>query len=129
MREDIYNTLQKIAHDAMHNTYAGLYTMLRSDESFPSRIERNYRLKSFDENHDFYLTASEKQIHLMGFIDAIIWLERSGYFGNHSVEADEDDEEPQEPETEHEQKRAIEAAKEQEAINNLIICFETGEDW
>ena len=127
MREDIYNTLQNIAHDAMHNAYAGLYTMLRSDKSFSSRIERNYRLKSFYENHDFYLTANERQIHLMGFIDAIIWLERSGYFA--SEHNDDCEDENYEPETDYERKRAIEAAKEHEAINNVIISFETGEDW
>ena len=81
MREELYSTLQKIADDAMHNTYAGLHTLLRSDEDFHKKIERSYRLKSFNENHDFYLTASERQIHLMGFIDAVIWFSRSGYFG------------------------------------------------
>jgi len=128
MREELYDTLQRIADNAMHDTYAGLYTMLRSDKSFPKKIERNYRLKSFHENHDFYLTASERQFHLMGFIDAIIWCSRSGYFGNHSVEED-DGGAAYEAETEYEKQREIEAVKEKEAIDNAIICFETGEDW
>jgi len=129
MREELYNILQKIADDTMHNTYAGLHTMLRSDKDFHKKIERNYRLKSFYENHDFYLTASERQIHLMGFIDAAIWFSRSGYFANQHEDDCDDELEIDDEDAAEIEKRLAQAAMEHEAIQNAIISFETGEDW
>lgn len=131
MKTEDYKILQAVAAKAFEQTYAGLYTALRSDKSFPKTIERSYRLNQFSQTHEFFMTANERQFHLMGFVDAIIGLGRMGYFN--SINSDEGFGGEDDCELETEEERAItaqlekETEKEREAIFNAFISFETGE--
>lgn len=72
-------------------------------------------------------------IHMIGFWDAVIWMERSGMIlWNQTVPPEKDSEDECEPETEEEraymeslQKKAL---KERCAIKSLVVSFETGQN-
>ena len=40
-------------------------------------MERKYRLDAYKEEGEFYMTANERNFHLIGFIDAIVYLSRA----------------------------------------------------
>lgn len=123
MNKEDYNTLEQLVENAFHNTYAGLYTMQRSNKKLKTVIDNQSRIEFFNEFHEFFMTQNEKQFHLMGFIDAIIWFERSGWFNQ-----SDEEQEPWESETKHEIMMEKQAVKEKDAIFSAIISFETGED-
>ena len=84
MKPDGYTQLQKIAQFSFEECYAGLNLLLYTDKNFSKFMERNYRLKQYYEEGDFFMTANERNFHLIGFINAIIYLERKGLiFENH----------------------------------------------
>ena len=74
-----YKTLQHISQFSFEECYAGLNILLYNDPNFKSCVERNYRLKVYASEGEFYMTANERFFHTIGFVDAVIWLERSGY--------------------------------------------------
>lgn len=133
MNGETYETLQSIAKGSFEECYAGLKIALANDRHFKAFMERRYRLKVYEEQHDFYMTANERNFHMIGFLDAVIWMERSGMIlWNQTVPPAKDFEDECEPETEEEraymeslQKKAV---KERCAIESLIVSFETGED-
>lgn len=76
------------------------------------------------------MTTNERIFHLIGFIDATIWLERSGYLklNGASESTEENEEDFFEDEDLKEYKQAIERSKANfSAIISLIISVETGE--
>lgn len=79
LKEENYETLRKVAQFSFEECYAGLNTLLYNEPNFKSFVERKYRLKSYKEEGEFFMTANERFFHTIGFIDAVIWLERSGY--------------------------------------------------
>ena len=69
MKPDGYTQLQKIAQFSFEECYAGLNLLLYTDKNFSKFMERNYRLKQYYEEGDFFMTANERNFHLIGFIN------------------------------------------------------------
>ncbi len=68
------------ARQSFEETHAGLYTLLTSDKNFANHVERKYRLKQYEQEGEFFMTANERWFHLIGFIDALIWFYRGNLF-------------------------------------------------
>lgn len=79
LKKENYETLKEVAQFSFEECYAGLNTLLYNEPNFIAFVERKYRLKAYKEEGEFYMTANEHFFHTIGFIDAVIWLERSGY--------------------------------------------------
>lgn len=79
LKKENYETLRDVAQFSFEECYAGLNTLLYNEPNFRAFVERKYRLKSYKEEGEFYMTANERFFHTIGFIDAVLWLERSGY--------------------------------------------------
>lgn len=126
MNKESFKILENVAASSFESCHAGLHTMLRTNEQFEKYVERNYRVKKFKETVEFFMTRNELYFHLIGFMDAIIWLSRAKYLSNSGNETDMAVDEPQDDEEIEAVERAI---KEKNAIKNLIICYETGEEW
>lgn len=60
MNGESYETLQSIAKESFEECYAGLKIVLANDRHFKAFMERRYRLKAYEEQHDFYMTANER---------------------------------------------------------------------
>lgn len=80
MNKESFKVLENIAASGFENSHAGLHTILRTNEQFEKYVERNYRVKKFKEIVEFFMTRNESCFHLIGFMDAIIWLSRAGVF-------------------------------------------------
>lgn len=135
MNKDTYKTLQSISNESFEECYAGLKIALANDRHFKTFMERRYRLKAYEEQHDFYMTANERNFHMIGFLDALIWMERSGMIiWNQTVPPEENSENENDCEPETEEEHAYmeslkeKAVKERRAIESLVASFETGED-
>ncbi|ADU27214.1 hypothetical protein [Ethanoligenens harbinense] len=135
MNRETYKTMQSIAKESFEECYAGLKIALANDRHFKAFMERRYRLKSYEEQHDFYMTANERNFHMIGFLDAVIWMEHSGMIlWNQTVPPEKNSEDEGECESETEEERAYieslqeKAVKERCAIESLVVNFETGED-
>ena len=79
LRIENYETLKEVAQFSSEECYAGLNTLLHNKPNFKAFVERKYRLKTYKEEGEFFMTANDWFFHTIGFIDAVIWLERSGY--------------------------------------------------
>ena len=79
LKKENYETLKEVAQFSFEECYAGLNTLLYNEPNFKAFVERKYRLKAYNEEGEFFMTANERFFHTIGFIDAVIWLERSGY--------------------------------------------------
>ena len=73
LKKENYETLREVAQFSFEECYAGLNTLLYNELNFRAFVERKYRLKAYKEEGEFYMTANKR------FLDAVIWLERSGY--------------------------------------------------
>ncbi|WP_317855998.1 hypothetical protein [Chakrabartyella piscis] len=80
MNRERYEDLRELAHCSYEDCYAGVKVLLASDPHFKKFMERKYRLAHYYETGDLFLTANERYFHLIGFIDAIIHLERTHQF-------------------------------------------------
>lgn len=78
MKTKAYRLLQKMAMLSFEECYAGLNLLLYTDKNFKAFMERKYRLEQYAEQGEFYMTANERFFHLIGFIDAVVYLERAG---------------------------------------------------
>lgn len=68
MKPDGYTQLQKIAQFSFEECYAGLNLLLYTDKNFSKLMERNYRLKQYYEEGDFFMTVLQCQpVHLLLF--------------------------------------------------------------
>lgn len=84
MNTQAYNLLKEMVAFSFEECHAGLDLLLYNDENFAGFVERKYRLKQYAQEGEFYMTANERSFHLMGFINAIIYLERAGLlFADH----------------------------------------------
>ena len=127
MNKDAFKTLREVAAYSFSNPYAGLRTMLRADNQFAKYVEKNYRIKKFNEEHNFFMTRNEIDFHLIGFMDAILWLSRSNMLRNSDDKtADDDDIDFELSEEELESIKRSEMEK--KAVWSYIISYETGED-
>ena len=78
MNKQLYALLQDMSQFSFEECYAGLNLLLYTDKNFKAFVERKYRLNAYKEEGEFYMTSNEKFFHLIGFIDAVIFLERGG---------------------------------------------------
>jgi len=78
MKAKGYKLLQEMSQFSFEECYAGLNLLLYTDKNFKEFMERKYRLNAYKEEGEFYMTANERNFHLIGFIDAIIYLSRAG---------------------------------------------------
>ena len=78
LKQEYYKVLRALAKSSFEDCYHGLNIALESDPQFKKYMERNYRVQVYERENDFYLTANERNFHLIGFMDAIICLERMG---------------------------------------------------
>jgi len=78
MKAKGYKLLQEISQFSFEECYAGLNLLLYTDKNFKAFVEREYRLNAYKEDGEFYMTANERFFHLIGFIDAVIFLECAG---------------------------------------------------
>jgi len=127
MNSHSLDVLKKVAMKNFKNYHAGLYTLLKTEKYLAKMIERSYRLKAFENEHEFYMTANERIFHLIGFMDAIIYFSRSGLFDENDNESKNDFNEDDLDENEKEINKK--EREEYQAIMNFICCFETGEEW
>lgn len=125
MERSTFDILENLAARSFEDCQAGLLTLLRNNDSFPKFMERKYRLKAFNETHDFYMTSNERYFHLIGFIDAVIWLERSGYICSDH----QDDKEECIPDDEYEASLIAQEDNDDKAIWALITSFEAGDGY
>lgn len=90
MKKDFLNVLRTVSNDSFREAaYGGLRTMIASDPHFVKFCEKNYRFKTYNDTKEFYLTQHESNMHLIGFIDALIYLCRAGYLDLNSSFTDE----------------------------------------
>lgn len=115
MKSKAYNLLQKMSQFSFEECYAGLNLLLYTDKNFKAFVERKYRLNAYKEDGEFYMTANERFFHLIGFIDAVIFLERAGILF-----------------PDHESARICnplsEDTPEWDVLRRIITIVETGED-
>lgn len=78
MKAKGYSLLKDMSQFSFEECFAGLNLLLYTDKNFSKYMERKYRLKQYFEEGEFYMTANERNFHLIGFINAIIYLERTG---------------------------------------------------
>ena len=123
MERDVLLMLEKIANYSYDEWHAGLNAMLNSHEHFARYVDKNYRLSQYDENGDFYMPANEHYFHLIGFMDAIIWLHRTHVFRSRETDCSD----VYEPEDVEERAIWEQAIKEEKSVHSFIINFETGE--
>lgn len=133
MNQEYFKVLKHLARSSFEDAYRGFDVVLDSDENFRKYMERPYRLKVYERELDFYMTANERNFHLVGFLDAIICLERMGLITWNpenwpKVEEEKDGEELDEEERaellEHEKRFQIEC----DALKHLVVYVETGEE-
>lgn len=133
MKQEYFDTLCHMAQSSFEGAYRGLNIALESNENFRKYMERPYRLKVYERELDFFMTANERNFHLVGFLDAIIRLERMGLItwnpeNCSKVEEEKDGEELDEEERaellEHEKRFQIEC----DALKHLVVYVETGEE-
>jgi len=133
MDKKAFGILRQIAADSFSEPYAGLQTMLRTNKQFAKFVEKNYRIKKFNEEHSFYLTRNEIDFHFIGFMDAILWLSRSNMLKRKNakiVGEDDYDDSDDDYELDEEELKIIKQSElEEKAVWNYISCYETGEDW
>ena len=119
--------LRALAKGSFEDCYHGLNIALESDPQFKKYMERNYRVQVYERENDFYLTANERNFHLIGFMDAIICLERMGMILWNPLDRaaiEGEDEEPDEEDLECEER----FNRECEAMKKLVWYVETGEE-
>lgn len=133
MKQEYFETLCHMAQSSFEGAYRGLNIALESNENFRKYMERPYRLKVYERELDFFMTANERNFHLVGFLDAIICLERMGLItwnpeNCSKVEEEKDGEELDEEERaellEHEKRFQMEC----DALKHLVVYVETGEE-
>lgn len=132
MKQEYFDTLCHMAQSSFEGAYRGLNIALESNENFRKYMERPYRLKVYERELDFFMTANERNFHLVGFLDAIICLERMGLITwnpeNWPKVVGEDDEELDEEDRaellEHEKRFQMEC----DALKHLVVYVETGEE-
>ena len=131
MNKEAYKILKNIAANSFSNVnYIGLRTMLQTDEHFEKYMERNYRIKAFSKEHDFYMTRNELDFHFIGFLDALLWLNRSNMLKPSNVQiADDEDYNDSADAGFDEEDSSIneEPDEEEKAVWKYIIYCETGE--
>lgn len=132
MNQEYFKVLKHLARSSFEDAYRGFDVVLDSDENFRKYMERPYRLKVYERELDFYMTANERNFHLVGFLDAIICLERMGLITwnpeNWPKVVGEDDEELDEEDRaellEYEKRFQMEC----DALKHLVVYVETGEE-
>lgn len=132
MKQEYFDTLCHMAQSSFEGAYRGLNIALESNENFRKYMERPYRLKVYERELDFFMTANERNFHLVGFLDAIICLERMGLITwnpeNWPKVVGEDDEELDEEDRaellEYEKRFQMEC----DALKYLVVYVETGEE-
>lgn len=131
MNGEWYEDLRELAHCSYEDCYVGVKVLLTSDPHFKKFMERKYRLAHYYETGDLFLTANERYFHLIGFIDAIIYLERSSKFcWKNNLEPQDDVDEPEDEEERlYLEKLQKIDDRNNEAINSLIRYVECGENW
>ena len=134
MNKNAFKVLEEIAAKSFSNPYAGLHTILQMNKQFAKHVERNYRIKKFHDEHIFSMTQNEREFHLMGFMNAIIWLSRSNMLKRTDDRVVDDDhfdlEICDDLELDEEELKIIEKSEiEEKAIWNFINCYETGEEF
>lgn len=131
MDNDAYELLKEISNESLKEaSYGGLRTLLRYDSNFAEFSERNYRIDKFKTEHNYFLTSHERYIHLMGFIDALMYLNRHFYldFNPSPFMPDEDYEEELTAEEEaYLNKLEEQQERERHAILSCISYLEFGE--
>lgn len=133
LNQEYYKVLGNLAQCSFEDSYHGLNVALESDPNFKKYMERPYRLKAYQEELDFFMTANERNFHLIGFLDAIICLERMGLIFwtplDHTADIDEEVDGPDsEEECAEFEAREQEFAMQCEAMQRLIWYVETGEE-
>ena len=127
LKQEYYKVLRTFAKNSFEDCYHGLNIALESDPQFKKYMERNYRVQVYERENDFYLTANERNFHLIGFMDAIICLERMGMILWNPLDRaaiEGEDEEPDEEDLECEER----FNRECEAMKKLVWYVETGEE-
>lgn len=135
MKPELYNELKKKACNAFEETHAGLDTLLHSDKNFGNHMERQYRLKQYRKEGEFFMTANERWFHLIGFIDALICFHLGNLFKDTDMLRQEltdtyyGDDEPLDEEGIADYKAALESIeKEQAMLGDCILYYEFGEE-
>lgn len=85
----------------------------------------------YEQENDFYLTANERNFHFIGFIDAVIRLERMGLIvWDHAEQTvvENENEELDEDDCEEVLRCQQLFDRECEAMKKLILYVETGEE-
>lgn len=120
---------------SFEETHAGLYTLLTSVKNFANHVERKYRLKQYEQEGEFFMTANERWFHLIGFIDALIWSYRGNLLKNPDTLQQEladtycSDKEPLDENDTADYKAALESMEKEHAMpGDCIICYECGEN-
>lgn len=135
MKPDLYKALKSYAYQSFEETHAGLYTLINSDKNFLNHLERKYRLKQYQQEGDFFMTANERWFHLIGFIDALIWFYRGNLLKDPETLKQEliyayygGDESPDEEDIADYQTALEILEREQAMLGDCIMCYECGED-
>lgn len=79
MEREAFEVLADIAMSFFDNYHAGLNAFLSTDKKFKKYFEYNERIPAFKKTGEFFISQNERNFHLIGFMDAILWLGRSGY--------------------------------------------------
>lgn len=128
--DDLYKALKNYACQSFKKAPAGLYTLLTSDKNFANHVERKYRLKQYEQEGEFFMTANERRGHLIGFIDALIWFYRGNLLKDPDTLQQEltdtyySDDGPPDEEDISDYKVALESMeKGQKMLGNCIMCY------
>lgn len=123
LEKDALLKLRDIAQFSFNEWHAGLNALLNTHEHFTEYVDRNYRVLEYEVNRKFFMTSNERYFHLIGFMDAIIWLHRTNFFSPTNI----DDDLEFIPKNDLEKSIHESAIKRKKAIHQFIISFETGE--
>ena len=93
MENEDFEIISTIAISQFDEDYFGLQFFLNSGNNMKKYFEQNYRIADYKKTGYLPISQNERNFHLIGFIDALAWLNSQGFI-NLPPEDDNSEEEP-----------------------------------
>jgi|GEM_PF-1149474 len=93
MDRDDFEIIADAAMSQFDEHHIGLQALLSAGDDLKKYFEQSWRIADYKKTGDFFISQNERNFHLIGFMDALAWLDEQGYL-NLPPEDDNSDEEP-----------------------------------
>jgi hypothetical protein len=85
-KDEFWNQMSNFAFDTYLKRKVGLTYSLQFNENFSKILDKNYRMKQYEENGKLFMTSNERLFHLIGFVDALSWLTNQGLIDTKTIQ-------------------------------------------